>query len=225
MVSGSILIIQGKRVEASSLAPAIRQAGYTVQIAHTGSEALAFGKPLLLIFDTRAMRSSGSRTCRSLSDQWGNLPIIHCRAEGIPLDESAAATIYIIEPFTPRKILNRIKKLLPAQDSAEQIHRFGDITLYTGKRTVHVKGIGESSVTPKLISLLLSLMENPNTVVTREQLIEWVWNTTYTGDTRTLDVHIRWLREKIEQNASKPQRLITVRGVGYRLLPDNQATE
>lgn len=218
MVSGSILLMQGKRVSFSSLAPAIRQAGYTVHIANKADEALAFGKPMLLIFDTRAMRSSGSRTCRWLAQMWAETPIIHCRSAGIPLDESADATLYLAEPFTARKVLNRIKKLLPARDSVDQIHRFGDITLYTGKRTVHVNGIGESDVTPKLIGLLRSLMDHPNETVTREQLIEWVWQTTYTGDTRTLDVHIRWLREKIEADASDPKRLITVRGVGYQLL-------
>ncbi len=223
MVSRSILIMQGKRVEVPSLAPAIEQAGYNVMVANTGDQALALSKPMLLIFDTRGMRSSGSRTCRRLAKAWDELPVIHCRAATVKLDESAAATVYLVEPFTARKVLNRIKKLLPARDSADQIHQFGDITLYTGKRTVYVNGLGESSVTPKLIGLLQSLMKHPNQTVTREQLIEWVWNTTYTGDTRTLDVHIRWLREKIEEDASEPKRLITVRGVGYQLVSNTPA--
>ncbi len=219
-----ILIIQGKRVTAPSLAPAIRQADYAVHVVHTGSQALAFGKPLLLIFDTRTMRSSGTRLCRQLSHKWEGLPIIHCRSADIDLDTSAEATLYLQEPFTPRKVLNRIKKLLPARDSADQIYQFGDITLYTGKRAVHVNGIGESTITPKLSRLLLALMSRPNETITREQLVEQVWNATHTSNTRTLDVHICWLREKIEEDASNPKRLITVRGVGYRLQLANPAT-
>lgn len=145
------------------------------------------------------------------------MPLIHCRQHGVELDDSAEADEYLEHPFTARKVINRIRKLLPATDSEDQILRVGDMTLYRGKKAVDIAGRGEFSLTPKLLGLLEEFMERPNETVTRKELMQRVWNTDYVGDTRTLDVHIRWLREILEENPAKPKRLKTRRGKGYVL--------
>ena len=221
MVSQFILLLHGQRADVEPLAPILERAAVPVKTARTGAAAIAFGEPALVVFDTRAMRSSGTRTCRRLRRTWPKVPIIHCRLAGVKLDESAEATLYLEEPFTPRILLNRIKKLLPVSDTAEEAMRFGEIVVFTRKRTIRVGDEDEQPITPKLLRLLLVLLETPGEVVTRGELIQRVWNTTYLGDTRTLDVHIRWLRELVEENASQPERLQTVRGVGYRFLVES----
>ncbi|MFQ5421121.1 MAG: winged helix-turn-helix domain-containing protein, partial [Anaerolineae bacterium] len=102
-----------------------------------------------------------------------------------------------------------------ADDQNEEIIRFGNIILYKSKRSVEVAGQGESRLTPKLVQLLEEFLRHPNQLVSRRQLMEHVWQTSYVGDTRTLDVHIRWIRECIEVNPARPQMLKTIRGKGY----------
>ena len=145
--------------------------------------------------------------------------MIHIRPAGTTEDRSAEADIYLAVPFTPRKLLNRVRALLPADSTVEQIVRAGNITLYCGKRSVEVNGRGERRLTPKLCRLLEELLRHPNEIVTRSQLMENVWHTTYVGDTRTLDVHIRWVREMIEKEPSRPTVLRTARGQGYVYRP------
>lgn len=130
-------------------------------------------------------------------------------------DRSAEADIYLERPFTARKVLNRIKTLLPTDDWNQEIARAGDITFYPAKRSVDVNGQGEQRLTPKLASLLDVFLRNPNEILGREKLMHDVWDTDFMGDTRTLDVHIRWVREVIEEDPAKPVLLKTVRGKGY----------
>lgn len=216
-----VLLVEGSRTKTTSLAPAIRKVGFQVVVVHTGKEALQSADTLLphvVVFDTSAMRSSGARSCFRLHERHPDLPIIHCRAIESVLDLSAEADIYLQRPFTSRKIINRIRKLLPAKDHEDQIERVGNITLFRGKRAVAVDGRGEFSLTPKLFGLLQEFMAHPNETVTRKQLMQQVWKTDYIGDTRTLDVHIRWLREILEDNPAKPRQLKTRRGKGYVLV-------
>ena len=216
-----VLLVEGRRTKTTTLAPAIRKAGYLVDVVHTSQEVFASAAeslPSVIVFDTSAMRSNGVRSCRRIRSRWSDLPIIHCRAESAELDESIGADVYIEHPFTSRKIINRIRKLLPASDSEDQIMRLGDITLYQGAKAVHVAGRGEFPLTPKLLGLLELFMTHPDQVIGRKQLMKEVWNTDYVGDTRTLDVHIRWLRERLEIDAAKPKRLCTRRGKGYILV-------
>jgi two-component system phosphate regulon response regulator PhoB len=165
------------------------------------------------------MRSSGVRSCRRLRRQFVETPMIHIRPAGMAEDRAAEADIYLAAPFTPRKLLNRVRALLPADATVEQIVRAGNITLFCGKRSVDIDGRGERRLTPKLCRLLEELLRHPNEVVSRGQLMENVWHTTYVGDTRTLDVHIRWVREMIEKDPSRPEMLRTARGKGYIYRP------
>lgn len=202
------------------MAPGVTKAGLTVAVVNSGAEAMRWiddRQPDLIVFDASTMRSSGVRTCKRLRKALPAVPLIHCRKAGLAEDRTAEADIYLAKPFTARKLLNRIWTLLPADDLDEQIVRLGPITLYCSKRSVDVAGQGEHRLTPKMASLLEEFLRQPNQVVSRHTLMEVVWNTNYFGDTRTLDVHIRWLREILEQDPAKPQLLKTVRGVGYIL--------
>lgn len=176
---------------------------------------IAATRPDLVVFNAATMRSNGSRTCRRLRRALGDIPIIHVRKYGAPEELEAEADIYLEHPFTPRKLLNRIRTLLPADEVTEEVVRYGDVKFYPNKSSVDVADQGEQRLTPKLAQLLQEFMRHPNEIVTRTQLMQHVWNTDYIGDTRTLDVHVRWVREVVETDPGKPKRLQTVRGKGY----------
>ncbi len=216
-----MLLVEGRRAIPTPLATAIMKAGYPVEIVHTGKDAIALimqKVPSILIYDTTGMRSMGGRICSRIHEEWPSLPIIHCRAANKSLSPSVEVDVRLQHPFTPRKVINRMRKLLPATDGEDEILRVGDITLYRGKIAVHIVGRGEFALTPKLLDLLEIFLKNPNQIVTRPALMKRVWKTDYVGDTRTLDVHIRWLREVLEDNPAKPTRLRTKRGKGYILV-------
>lgn len=218
MQEAVILLVEGKSAGNGTFAPALEKAGYCIKVVHTGTKALTWSKenqPNLVVFDASSMRSSGTRSCRRLRRALGDTPIIHSRASGESEDRSAEADVYLEQPFTPRKLLNRVRALLPADHLKEEIVRYGQITLYLSKRSVDVAGRGERRLTPKLAQLLEEFIRHPNKVLSRRQLMRNVWKTDYIGDTRTLDVHIRWMRETIEENPAQPQLLRTVRGEGY----------
>ena len=221
MPQNVVLLVEGKRASDNSVVPALKKAGFRVVLVPTGKAALAEVKSNtfnLVIFNASMMRSNGARSCRRLRHVVGNVPIIHIRAAGWHEEVEAEADVYLERPFTPRKLYNRIKALLPPDLSKEEIVRCGDLVYYRTKRSVQVLGKGESRLTPKLAQLLEEFVRHPNEIVTRRQLMLNVWHTDYVGDTRTLDVHIRWIRELIEKDPAYPQRLQTVRGRGYIFL-------
>lgn len=218
MTTPRIWLIEGTRIGADSLQEALQREGYDVRLAHTGEEALAWtdtDAPDLIILHAASMKGTGVRECRRLRDFAANVPIIHTREEGGPKDERAMADVYLAKPFTSRKVLNRVRALLPADQFTEEIVRAGDLTLFCNKPSVEVRHGGEKRLTPKVAHLLAEFLRFPNRVLDRRQLMRDVWETDYVGDTRTLDVHIRWLREAVEKDPSQPCRIITVRGVGY----------
>jgi DNA-binding response OmpR family regulator len=219
-----ILLVEGFRIDESSLAYSLQKANFEVMVVQTGRQALEWAQmhaPDLVVFDASSMRSSGARTCRRLRGMLGSVPIIHCRVEGHAEDPSILADVYLEQPFTGRKLLNRVRDLLPVDLYKEEIIRFGHILLYRSKRAVVVEEKGEQRLTPKLAQLLEEFLRHPNELVSRRQLMRNVWHTDYVGDTRTLDVHVRWVRECIENDPSNPALLRTVRGKGFILaLPD-----
>ncbi len=221
----SILLIEGQQAGNNTQSIALEKAGLSFSVVHSGIAAFAAiekdGAPNLVIFDAATMRSIGTRTCRRLRRVLGDTPIIHCRSEGVAEDTSAMADVYLEQPFTSRKLLNRVRALLPADAEKEEIIRCGNLTLYRSKRSVEVGSQGEQKLTPKLLQLLEEFLRNPEEIVDRRQLMQNVWKTDYIGDTRTLDVHIRWVRECIEKNPAKPQLLVTKRGKGYIFKPSN----
>lgn len=218
MSAPNILLVEGTRIGSDSLEAALLKEGYQVIVFHTGKSACDWARSNhanLVIVDAASMRSSGVRSCRQLRRLLGVTPIIHTRPAGENQDDNAGADVYLMKPFTSRKVLNRVRALLPADQFSEEIVRAGDLTLIRGKPSVEAGERGEKRLTPKQAQLLEEFLRHPNEVLSRRQLMQNVWNTDYIGDTRTLDVHIRWVREAIEIDASDPVRITTVRGIGY----------
>lgn len=215
-----LLLIEGHSAGADSLASALQRAGYEHLTLYTGTSAIEWlgdNTADLIIFDASTMRSSGVRICQRIRKMAERTPIIHSRAAGAEEDRLAGADIYLQRPFSGRKLINRVRALLPADSDSEEIVRYGPLTLYRAKRSVEVDGRGEFILTPKLALLLETFIRHPNELLSRRQLMLDVWDTDFIGDTRTLDVHIRWIRECIEADPGKPRYLRTVRGKGYFL--------
>ncbi len=172
-------------------------------------------KPSIVIVDAASMKSSGIGTCKSIRDSYKNLPIILITAESNSSNEKVPYADYILElPFTARKLINRILPLLPGDD--DHSLKAGPIILDFERKQVKCNG-KKTTLTPRLVRLLKMLIDRRGEVVDREELFKKVWRTDYTGDTRTLDVHISWLRNALEKDPRKPELLTTIRREGYRL--------
>ncbi len=217
MTKAKILWIEGKRADSPSFIPAMRKKGYDVEIVSTGNEALARLRELnpdVVVLNAASMRTNGKRICRALREQMDGLPIVVIGTEDLSIKGESCANVVLELPFTERKLVNRIVPLLPGTGK-KSIH-VGPVRLDMERKRVRCQG-REARLTPRLALLLKTLMEHPGEVLEREHLFREVWNTEYTGDTRTLDVHINWLRKAIEKDPHKPRLLKTIRGVGYRL--------
>jgi DNA-binding response OmpR family regulator len=218
--TGSILWIKGKPSGNGTLVSELRGKGLTIESVSTGKAALkrlGLSEPNIVVVDAESLRTSGLRICQSLHEaRNGDLPVILIANPDRPIDKTPCVRFMLKQPFTVRKIYNRISSLLPADGN--QIEEVGAIALDLDRSVVTSRD-RESHLTPRLAKLLKMLMDKPGEVIDRETLFKEVWNTDYMGDTRTLDVHISWLRKAIETNPRKPRHLITIRGVGYRLDP------
>jgi DNA-binding response OmpR family regulator len=142
------------------------------------------------------------------------MPIVLISSTNHPVSRDTCANVVLSLPFTIRKLLNRIVPLLPGE--GQKLLKAGPIHLDLERKQVRCQG-RESRLTPRLARILEVLIQSPGIVLERERLFREVWNTEYTGDTRTLDVHISWLRQALEEDPRNPQFLKTIRGVGYRL--------
>ena len=215
-MKATLLWIEGKRAESPSFIPGLRKKGFVVTQVSTGTEALESLKtvdPDLVVLNAASMRTSGRRICRSLREAMDELPIVVISVPERTLSGDPCANVVLELPFTIRKLVNRILPLLPGDGDLLHV---GPIRLDLEHKRVRCQSRA-SRLTPRLASLLHTLMQHHGEVIERERLFREVWNTEYTGDTRTLDVHISWLRQAIEEDPSHPRLLKTVRGVGYRL--------
>jgi len=212
----TLLLIESRHAEIPSFAADLQKKGYDVETAQSGSQAVARLKdlsPSLSIVNAASLRSTGLRICQSLRSREPRLPVILILGKENHVDKDAADAILVL-PFTVQKLVNRIKPLLPG-DGKNVLH-VGPVRLDIEHR--RVRSLSKSTrLTPRLATLLQMLMEHHGEVVEREALFKKVWETDYTGDTRTLDVHISWLRRAIELDPERPKFLKTIRGVGYRL--------
>jgi DNA-binding response OmpR family regulator len=216
-MKASILWVEGKRLDYASFVPSLRKKEYLVEIAQTGAGALARlveVDPDLVVVNAASMRSSGKRICNELREKSPDLPIVLIVSPEHAVSGITSANVILQLPFTIRKLLNRITPLLPGD--GKSILHVGFIRLDLELKRVRCKG-REARLTPRLTHLLKVLLLHAGEAVERQRLFSEVWDTQYTGDTRTLDVHISWLREAIEENPRRPQFLKTIRGVGYRL--------
>jgi DNA-binding response OmpR family regulator len=216
MKKDTLLVIEGRHAEIPSFAGDLQKKGFDVVSFQNGSQAVAKLKqinPSLVIINAASMRSTGIRICLSVRKKDAKLPIILILEKEKPVDKSLADSVLAL-PFTVQKLVNRVKSLLPGDGN--NVVSTGPIRLDIENR--RVKTLGKSTkLTPRLITLLQILMDKHGEVVEREALFKKVWETNYTGDTRTLDVHISWLRHAIELDPDNPKFLKTIRGVGYRL--------
>ena len=215
-MTDSLLVIEGRHADIPSFASELQKKGFEVHIANSGGAAvtrLEKINPSLVVVNAASLRSTGLRICQSIRDKNSKYPIILVLAKEAKVDKDIADAVLVL-PFTVQKLANRIKPLLPG-DGKNIVH-VGPIRLDVEHR--RVKCLGKNTkLTPRLVTLLQLLMDKHGEVVEREALFKKVWETNYTGDTRTLDVHVSWLRRAIELDPVKPKFLKTIRGVGYRL--------
>ncbi len=215
MDAAKVLLVGRNQSKANAFADALKKR-YQLTLAANGSEAAALAAqehPHVIILDAVSMRTSGERICRILSDAVPGVPIIHIHP-GPPENANSPAEALLFHPFTSRKLVNSIERLIKLED--DQHVNAGLFSLNVARRTLEIHG-QETQLTPKAALLLELFLRQPGVVLDRKFLMEQVWQTDYMGDTRTLNVHIRWIREIIEENPGKPHYLKTVRGVGYRL--------
>jgi DNA-binding response OmpR family regulator len=215
-MQAKILCLEGKHSSNPTFVSALRKKGYIVESVTTGKaalESLEQTTPHVIVVNAPSMRTSGLRICQSLREHSDSLPIILISEAG-KVPEEAPVNITLALPFTIRKLENRIKPFLPLE--SDKVLKAGKLQLDLEHYQVRCDG-REARLTPRLANLLEMLMRRPNEVITRDELFRKVWETDFTDDTRTLDVHISWLRRAIEANPRKPKYLKTLRGVGYRL--------
>ena len=204
-----------RRADIPSFVPDLEAKGYKVTFVSTGKDALerlTKRKPDVMVVDGAAMRTTGSRICKSVHTKYPSVPIILINSiDNLPTNE-IVADIQLVHPFTIRKLENRIIPFAPG-DGSETI-KLGPIHLDVDRQVIRCNG-KEEHVTPRMVELLKMLIKHKGVVLEREVLFSKIWKTDYTEDTRSLDVHINWLRKIIEKNPKKPTLLVTVRGKGY----------
>jgi DNA-binding response OmpR family regulator len=217
-----ILLVEragGKKKE-ETFGAALERKGFKVVVAQTGRQALDFAErvgPALIVLNAASLGTNGLRICRLIRASHSEVPVIHILPKGEKAAlESSPAEALLELPFTPRKLINSIKRLLPG--ARKEVTQVGPIRLALDARIVQAYG-REQRLTPKTASLLEVFLRHPGETLDRSFLMRQVWDTDYVGDTRTLDVHVRWMREAIEPDPRSPRHILTVRGVGYRFEP------
>jgi DNA-binding response OmpR family regulator len=218
-----ILLVEDDVALRETLAYNLEKSGYQVSTAADGVKALDVAKevePDLVLLDLMLPELDGLSVCRALREQY-NIPIIMLTARTGEVDKivglDAGADDYVTKPFSLGELLARVRAALrraPSTTVSDKLSS-GNLSLDLISRRATLDGV-ELLLSPKEFSLLAELVRNKGAVLSRDLLLTRVWGFDYYGDTRTVDVHIRWLREKIEADPSNPERIQTVRGIGYR---------
>jgi len=217
----TILLVEGRKSTAEYLTPILEEQGFLVVTARTRREAwskVQEVRPSVILLYTPSMRFSVQRFCVSLREAGYYAPVLMLLPEGADVSVTSGVRGSLRYPFTAKKLINRVNRLLPKPD--DEILSVGDVVFYVNRRRVVCSG-RETHLTPKQAYLLETFMRNPGETLTRAYLMKQVWDTEYLGDTRTLDVHIHWLRKAIEEDPKLPTHICTVRRCGYRFeVPD-----
>lgn len=229
-----VLIVDDERTLAETIEYNLQKAGFETACAYDGEEALRTYKkenPHIVVLDLMLPRLSGWEICRNLRQQNAQQPaILMLTARGEESDKviglEMGADDYMIKPFGMRELVARVKVLSRRFAQEEERHQdqqtlvAGPISLDEESHEVyltHGKKREEIKLSHKEFDLLRVLMSRPGKAFARDVLLERVWGDDFYGDQRTLDVHIRWLREKLEADPSHPEHILTVRGVGYKI--------
>jgi DNA-binding response OmpR family regulator len=160
------------------------------------------------------MRTTGSRICKSVHKKHPSVPIILINSPDNLPDNEIVADIHLVHPFTIRKLENRIIPFSPS-DGTNNV-KIGPITLDVDRQVIRCNS-KEEHVTPRMVELLLMMIKSKGVVLDRKKMFSKIWKTDYTEDTRSLDVHINWLRKIVEKDPDNPQLIVTERGKGYKL--------
>lgn len=215
----TVLIVANDKASTTSYASFFNKREFTIINAHSGRQAIAAAKAHNLdamVVDITSLRLNSKALCRKLTSS-SFAPLVLIATPNAKLDNSVAVAGVVPKPVAGKRLVARVKAAIDARPP--RTLSVGKLTLDLEKRKV-TRGNKSFSLTPKEFILLRILMENAGQLVTRKALMRQVWETDYMGDTRTLDVHIRWVREKVEDNPGKPQRLVTLRGEGYMIVDD-----
>jgi DNA-binding response OmpR family regulator len=221
----TILIVEDETTVRETLSRNLVAEGFETISAGDGVEGLRLARerePDLIILDLMLPEMDGLSVCRVLRKE-SDVPIIMLTARGTEMDRitglDMGADDYVVKPFSMGEVLARVRANLRRVDNESRQARTrlqsGDVQIDLIARRVY-RGDVELRLTHKEFDLLAELMRNKGAVLSRDLLLTQVWGYDYVGDSHTVDVHIRWLREKIEDNPSEPKRITTVRGVGYR---------
>lgn len=220
-----VLVVEDEESYSDALAYMLRKEGFEVAIAATGDDALAefdrAGADIVLL-DLMLPGIPGTEVCRQIR-QTSNVPVIMVSAKDDEVDKvvglELGADDYVTKPYSPRELVARIRAVLRRgvePDLAPMTLEVGNVRMDVERHIVTVGG-DEVRLPLKEFELLEMFLRNPGRVLTRGQLIDRVWGSDYVGDTKTLDVHVKRLRAKLEDNPAEPKLLTTVRGLGYKL--------
>ena len=229
MKKNTILVVEDEENLLAAIKYNLDNEGYLSITANNGTEAIGLVSsedPDLVILDVMLPELDGLEVCRIIRKD-NDVPIIFLTAKDQEMDRvvglELGADDYVVKPFSMRELLARVKAMLRRQrvkDSFTKVHLeevlvSGSLSLNTASRILTRDG-EILDIKPRAFDLLLLLMQNKGRAFSREQILERLWGTDFSGDTRTVDVHIRWIREKIEDDPSDPTKLKTVRSIGYR---------
>ena len=223
----TVLVVEDEDSFVEALSIGLRREGFRVQIARDGAQALDLFdavNPDLVLLDVMLPRVSGIDVCRQLRKR-SQVPIIMVTAKGAEIDTvvglEVGADDYVTKPYRLRELVARMRAVLRRsprdrqQDASGEALEVGDVALDPERHEVVIRGT-TVQLPLKEFELLELLLDNAGRVLTRETLIDRVWGSDYVGDTKTLDVHIKRLRSKVEDDPSNPSRIVTIRGLGYK---------
>jgi DNA-binding response OmpR family regulator len=230
-MSDKVLIVEDEPPMLDSLSFNLEREGYEVILAKDGEEALSQfrrHKPALVLLDVMLPKLSGLEVCRLVRAE-SAVPIMLLTARGEELDKVAGLDLgaddYVVKPFGMRELLARVRALLrrtspggSAEDCALEV---GEVFIDVSRHEVRIAGKAVE-LSPKEFDLLHALVSRPGRVLNREALLNAVWGDDFYGDPHTVEVHVRWLRLKIEPDPANPRYVQTVRGVGYKFVPDHR---
>jgi len=223
----TVLLVEDEESFVEALSIGLRREGFRVQVARDGAQALEMFEavnPDVILLDVMLPKVSGIDVCRQIRKR-SQVPIIMVTAKGAEIDTvvglEVGADDYVVKPYRLRELVARVRAVLrraPKDHGAAastDVIAVGDVQVDPERHEVVVRG--EHVQLPlKEFELLFTLLANAGRVLTRETLIDRVWGSDYVGDTKTLDVHIKRLRSKVEDDPANPSRIVTIRGLGYK---------